>query len=1045
MKSRVSRILAVGLVASLLLPHLAEAVQASFPVPASAPHFPNLPLFGVQTLNPLAAFFPRSEEELNANDTIEVTQQIRPSSQPRRSFTWISALRFALNFLPAAFGMPVMMVFDDSDETDAPVDLDKKVESALKFMDVMIHDMNHNVGAIHGTYLSIKADPENLLDDEVAKALSEVDALSAALLGRLRHIRLQSQVEQQTLLMKALVFEFPQLMHGIREPLEIIQRSHQVRTELFRNLRRGVGLMEDTFMVSQGRPRKREVPLNDVIHDMVAQARALVLTENTIQETYLLEAPQVWANRGLLSKAVLNLLVNALHAVGERDNGIIRVTTQPSPSEEGMFQVIVEDNGYGISANALSRIFEKGYTTKPVGVGTGLGLYIVRSILNGIGGDVRAESAGAGQGSRFIIELPAKGFHIQRKATEPSQSTSQPRVLVVDDNPALCDMIRTYFESQGFEVVEAADGLPAIEKFQPGTLEIAFVDGMLPVVQGIEVVRHIQRVEPDLPIVFTSDYSVANEELEKEFPSDQYPLIELARSKMPEDLKPRMDRLVQLRQKLKGNPGPRTPRLALFATVFAVALTLQNVLLISAVVLGLIAWGLYRVWMLLQDLREPREARVEKWKRALQYQIDQARDPRALWVRLEYLLASLIQAKGAIKDFDEDEERDKTFLHVPTGPLPDDEDLPEIGLYLQAALKWKAGFEEAVGSIAPFIVMLSSFVEEGASYMQVVKRSRLLIGGDNDALLMGDFTDSVALVRHIRGNGMHFEKKHAFDHELLIEVARDFIPRLLALSPERWNAFVPVRPGHDAEQLRFGDVMLWGLAHMLDLRIQDPSVVGKFGSGHAVRVHKSVRQIRQSMLTFLERTLRDLPEVDAQGHPTGTFLDSARLYSLIGQATKTDQEWEALGFDPPGLGVDYDPGTMQQRMYAILKSHNRPLRDAVFNVVLQNQKHRLGMVLSYFGEGSASIRKEYVAKYGTDSNLLLKTTVSRLQKLQDPQNHTAVMLRSALFPMIFGLGVSLQSPFWVTVGLAGLLGLGLVSWVQYLYPNRVSRLIRAAA
>ena len=117
-----------------------------------------------------------------------------------------------------------------------------------------------------------------------------------------------------------------------------------------------------------------------------------------------LTAP-VLASEGRLTQVFLNLLLNAAQAIeeGDAENNTIRVRTwQSGPT----VLAEVQDTGCGIPPANLDRIFDPFFSTKPVGVGSGLGLNIVRSIIAGYGGKIEVESV-AGKGSRFVIRLPA--------------------------------------------------------------------------------------------------------------------------------------------------------------------------------------------------------------------------------------------------------------------------------------------------------------------------------------------------------------------------------------------------------------------------------------------------------------------------------------------------------------------------------------------------------------------------------------------------------------------------------------------------------------
>ena len=109
------------------------------------------------------------------------------------------------------------------------------------------------------------------------------------------------------------------------------------------------------------------------------------------------EVPQVGGNGPRLGQVVLNLLLNAAHAIapGHAERNEVRVVTRALGSEEVLLEV--RDTGSGISAENLARIFEPFFTTKPVGMGTGLGLSVCQGIITTYGGTLSVESTPGGE------------------------------------------------------------------------------------------------------------------------------------------------------------------------------------------------------------------------------------------------------------------------------------------------------------------------------------------------------------------------------------------------------------------------------------------------------------------------------------------------------------------------------------------------------------------------------------------------------------------------------------------------------------------------
>jgi len=128
--------------------------------------------------------------------------------------------------------------------------------------------------------------------------------------------------------------------------------------------------------------------------------------------TELTDIPLVSCNSGQLSQVILNLVVNASHAIDEATQGEIAVRTA---AQGGGIRVEVEDNGSGIEQAHLDKLFDPFFTTKPVGQGTGLGLAIVFGIVKDLGGEISVSST-PGQGTIFSIFLPGNVDQLEQKA-----------------------------------------------------------------------------------------------------------------------------------------------------------------------------------------------------------------------------------------------------------------------------------------------------------------------------------------------------------------------------------------------------------------------------------------------------------------------------------------------------------------------------------------------------------------------------------------------------------------------------------------------------
>jgi CheY-like chemotaxis protein len=217
--------------------------------------------------------------------------------------------------------------------------------------------------------------------------------------------------------------------------------------------------------------------------------------------------PAVLANDGRLTQVLLNLLVNAAHAIpeGQLARNEIRVVVGGT-AEEAVVEV--RDTGCGIAPELLARVFEPFFTTKPVGVGTGLGLSICHRIVADLGGSIEVESA-PGQGTLFRVRLPAAPPlppAAPEEAAPPAAEPGRARVLVVDDD-ARCARSLERLLGATHDVSTATSPADALTAIAGGARYDAILcDMMMPGLDGQAFYEELGEVAPELTrrVVFMS-------------------------------------------------------------------------------------------------------------------------------------------------------------------------------------------------------------------------------------------------------------------------------------------------------------------------------------------------------------------------------------------------------------------------------------------------------------------------------------------------------------------------------------------------------------
>jgi PAS domain S-box-containing protein len=207
--------------------------------------------------------------------------------------------------------------------------------------------------------------------------------------------------------------------------------------------------------------------------------------------------PPVAAPESKLGQVILNLVLNAAQAIPEGDAGRneVRVATRFDEAA-GAVLIEVSDTGVGIAPGDQRRIFDPFFTTKPVGVGTGLGLSICHGIVTSLGGEIRVQST-PGKGSTFTVVLPAAVAPAQAGAEAEEPAPPRARILVVDDEPLVGDVIRRLFGSR-HEVVTVTRASEALVLVGAGArFDLLLCDLLMPDMTGMQLHEQLLSLAPE--------------------------------------------------------------------------------------------------------------------------------------------------------------------------------------------------------------------------------------------------------------------------------------------------------------------------------------------------------------------------------------------------------------------------------------------------------------------------------------------------------------------------------------------------------------------
>jgi signal transduction histidine kinase len=313
----------------------------------------------------------------------------------------------------------------------------------------------------------------------------------------------------------SLVMEMIPDQAGIRGMLHDIIRASERAADLTRQLLAYAG--KGKFVVEPVNASALVRDISELLRSSVPRTVELALNLDSA-------LPAIEGDASQIQQLVMNLILNAVEATGERP-GRVRVTTtirevragdrlqhfRPDPPPPGVYVAIdVMDDGCGMTDLVRAQIFDPFFTTKFTG--RGLGLSAALGIVRGHRGAIGVESS-EGSGSRFSVLLPAVGFQAvperdSAQEVDASVEESAGTILIIDDEDVVRRAARATLEHYGYTVFEASDGHDGTDLFSRlhDRISLVLLDLTMPRMDGHAVWRFIRRVRPDMKVVMSSGF-----------------------------------------------------------------------------------------------------------------------------------------------------------------------------------------------------------------------------------------------------------------------------------------------------------------------------------------------------------------------------------------------------------------------------------------------------------------------------------------------------------------------------------------------------------